>query len=406
MFSDLFHSKNAPAALILVFVGLLLAVLLPSVLPFPGWAAGIIGLMLGGVAGVLAMQGRGANRDDLLALRTGIMAAVRGERATRPTDLSPELAQVFAATDELAAEVDGQKQRNRASEAALDGLRGDLARSVEGLVQTDGELLHVIDSFGAGFAEHLGSIDRVADSLVDVRAAVDELLRGAAHGARLSEQLASISEHAAEALGRELRELVESRPQSANTADPQAAPSYPIAAMRAQLGALEEVAEQADLLALNAEIKAAQAGESGKGFGGVADDIRELVERLGLSIREITALVTARAAATSSASERLVRGTTVAIEGDESTADKQARLSVGVERALRKLVEGSKQGGEDATKAARDVVEQARRTQHAEDETAERIERLRVVVRDQERRLAELRTASQHLHRLTQHDDR
>jgi len=264
----------------------------------------------------------------------------------------------------------------------------------------------VIDSFAAGSTEHLGSIDRVADALVDVRAAVDELLRDAAHGARLSEQLASNTEHAAEALGRELRGLVESRPQSANMADPQAAPAYAFAAMRAQLGALEDVAEQGDLLALNAEIKAAQAGEAGKGFGVVADDIRELVERLGLSIREITALVTARAAAGSSAAERLVRGTTATVEGDESTADRQDRLSVGVERAIRKLVEGAKQGGEDAAKAARDVADQARRSQHAEDETAERIERLRVVVRDQERRLAELRTASQHLHRLTQHDDR
>ena len=375
-------------------------------LPFPGWAAGMIGLMLGGVAGVLAMQGKGANRDDLLAVRTGIMAAVRGERAMRPTEMSPDLVQVFAATDELAAEVDGQKQRNRESESGLDGLRGELARRVGGLAQTDDELLRAVDTLAAGFAEQLGSIDRVADSLVDMRATVDELLRDAAHGARLSEQIASDTEHAAETLGRELRELAQRPQPSPDMVDPQASLATQFGAIRAQLGALEEVAEQGDLLALNAEIKAAQAGESGKGFGVVADDIRELVERLTLSIREIAALIAIKTAATSSAGERPARRVTVAAEGDESTADRHDRLSAGVERALRKLVDGSKQGGEDAAKAAREVAEQARRSQHAEDETAVRIERLRDAVRDHERRLAELRTVSQHLHRLTQDDDR
>lgn len=402
MLSDLFHSKNAPAALILLFAGLLLAVLLPAVLPFPGWAAGLIGLLLGGVAGVLAMQGKGANRDDLLAVRTGIMAAVRGERATRPTDMSPDLLEVFAATDELAAEVDGQKQRTRESETGLDGLRGELARREDGLVQTDHELLRAIDTLAAGSAEQLGSIDRVADSLLDMRAAVDELLRDAEQGARLSERLAEDAVHGAEALARELRELERSVQQSPDTQDKEGSFAARLSAIRAQLGALDEVSEQADLLALNAEIKAAQAGDSGKGFAVVADDIRELTERLSLSTREIASLVTIAAAT----AENDARRAALAAEGGSSTADSRSRLTVSVEVALKKLVDGSKRGGEEANSVVRAMAEQTKRSQQTTDETALRVERLRDAIRDHERRLADLRTVSQRLHRLTQDGER
>lgn len=404
MFSDLFHSKNAPAAMILVVVGILMAVLLPTVLPFPGWAAGMIGLLMGGFAGVLAMQGIGANRDDLLAIRAGIMSAVRGERATRPAEVSPELSQVFAATDELAAQVDGQRQRHRETESVLNGLRGELARRADGLVQGDDELLRAIDALTAGVAEQLGSIERIAETLVNMRAAVDELMRDSVHGARLSEQLASDTEHAAETLGRDLRELVERPPQAANAADPRASLADGVATVQARLGALEDVVEQGELLALNAEIKAAQAGDAGKGFGVVADDIRELVERLALTIRELGTLTTKTTATTPS--ERLARGAEIVNDVDRSTVDRQGRLTVGIERALKKLVDGGRHGGEGAAKVARGVAEQARRSENAADEAAVRLDKLRDAVRDHERRIAELRTVSQRLHRLTQDGDR
>lgn len=118
------------------------------------------------------------------------------------------------------------------------------------------------------------------------------------------------------------------------------------------LTVIDEVTDQTTLLALNAAILAAQAGEHGKGFSVVADEIKDLAERTAFSTQEISALIQTVQTEVKSAVEAMQEGL--------SSVDEGFRLAREAGDALSKILESSKISSEMALSIERSTTEQSK----------------------------------------------
>jgi twitching motility protein PilJ len=114
---------------------------------------------------------------------------------------------------------------------------------------------------------------------------------------------------------------------------------------------INEIATQTNLLALNAAIEAARAGEQGKGFAVVADEVRKLAERAARATKDITGLIKGIQVETSEAVTVMEEGTREVEEGTKLADQAGAAL-----REIEQIVKQTAGLVADITKAAGDQV--------------------------------------------------
>jgi methyl-accepting chemotaxis protein len=151
---------------------------------------------------------------------------------------------------------------------------------------------------------------------------------------------------------------------------------------------IEEIADQTNLLALNAAIEAARAGEQGRGFAVVADEVRKLAERTTTATKEIAATIKHIQQGTDRAVHDIRAGKSLVDEGQTS-----AVLAVD---SLERIIRHTAQVSESVAHLASASEEQARTSE----EIAERMGHIRAVAEESFHSVADVAASAERLRRL------
>jgi len=180
----------------------------------------------------------------------------------------------------------------------LEGMRVELGKTIQTIRQSSNTLVATSEQLAAASEETNGNVmqekqetDMLATAITEMAAAVQEVAGNTVHAAEAAKKAEDEAVHGKAVVHRTI--------ESINLLAQEIADSSTVIGRLGEesdkigmvLEVIRGIAEQTNLLALNAAIEAARAGEQGRGFAVVADEVRTLAQRTHESTQEIQGMI-------------------------------------------------------------------------------------------------------------------
>ena len=240
----------------------------------------------------------------------------------------------------------------------------------------------------AGSNQQSEAASSMAAAVEEMTVSIDQVADHAREAQSISSQAGEISTQGGEVIHNasdEMRKIAESVNESSGIVRALGEESDQISAI---VNVIKDIADQTNLLALNAAIEAARAGEQGRGFAVVADEVRKLSERTAKSTQEIAVMI-----------GKIQSGTHKAVSSMEIGA---SRVSDGVALANKagESINQIKSGAQQVVQAVNDISMAIREQSIASNEIAKNVETIAQMSEENSTATQQTASTAKHLEAL------
>ncbi len=224
-------------------------------------------------------------------------------------------------------------------------------RNAQGVSGMSQQLSHGCHQVADSSQQQSAAAGTMAAAASQMTASIEDITRHAERALGMANQAQSLAKNGGQVIHQvvsDMDDIARSAQQSAQvirTLDQESEGIFNI------IQVIKGIADQTNLLALNAAIEAARAGEQGRGFAVVADEVRSLAARTSASTQEIAAMV-ARI-------QHSTREAVSSMEAGVAQVDKGMAVTADVERAIREILEATLSTTQLVNDITRTIAEQS-----------------------------------------------